>query len=154
MSEAAALPVPPSDYDPLAVEPPTPIFRTLGIRLTAWSEGYAKAEMPLDPDYANRHGMPHGGILMTLMDAVGGYAGCWCAYPGRVRRGMTLSMTTNFIGVAEGSGLIAEARVTGGGRNLFFTEMTVSDDSGRLAGRASATYRYRSGSRSPYGEPL
>ncbi|MEO1192977.1 MAG: PaaI family thioesterase [Pseudomonadota bacterium] len=148
------LPPPPADYDPLAVEPPTPIFKTLGIRLTAWSQGYASAVMPLSPDYANRHGMPHGGVLMTLMDAVGGYAGCWCAYPGRLRRAMTLSMNTSFLGVASGAVLTTEARVTGGGRSLFFTEMTVHDEGGRLAARASGTYRYRSASQTPYGEPV
>jgi len=152
LSDLDSLPVPPADYDPLAVEPPTPIFRTLGIRLVAWAEDYCKAEMPLDPAYANRHGMPHGGLLMTLMDSVGGYCGCWCPYPGRVRRAMTLSMTTNFLGVAEG-GLVAEARRVGGGRSLFFSEMTVRDASGRLAGRATGTYRYRTASQTPYGEP-
>ncbi len=153
MSEADWPPEAPPDYDPLAVEPPTPIFRTMGIRLTEWRDGFAKAEMPLDPAYANRHGMPHGGILMTLMDAIGGYCGCWCPYPGRLRRAMTLSMTTSFLGVAEGPLLIGEARVVGGGRSLFFTEMAVRDASGRTAGRASGTYRYRKASQSPYGEP-
>ncbi len=153
MSEVLRLPDPPADYDPLAVEEPAPIFRTLGIRLIAWSEDYAKAEMPLDPAYANRHGMPHGSLLMTLMDEVGGYCGCWCPNPGRLRRAVTLSMTTNFLGVAQGKLLLAEARRVGGGRSLFFAEMSVTDANGQAAGRASATYRYRKASRSPYGEP-
>ncbi len=144
----------PLDYDPLAAEQPTPIFRTLGIKLIAWREGFAKAEMPLDPAYANRHGMPHGGLLMTLMDSVGGYCGCWCPYPGRVRRAMTLSMTTSFLGIAEGPKLIGEARVVGGGKSLFFAEMTVRDAAGNTAGRAAGTYRYRKASQSSYGEPL
>ncbi len=152
MSEPLSLPEPPADYDPLAVEMPTPIFRTLGIRLLDWAPDYAKAGMPIDPAYANRHGIPHGGILMTLMDAVGGYCGCWCPYPGRLRRAVTLSMTTNFLSVAEGARLIAEARRVGGGRSLFFAEMSVRDESGRLAGRASGTYRYRKASQTPYGE--
>ncbi len=153
MNGATGLPEPPADYDPLAVEAPTPIFRTLGIRLVDWAEDYARAEMPIDAAYANRHGMPHGGVLMTLMDSVGGYCGCWCPYPGRLRRAMTLSMTTNFLGIAEGDFLVAEARRVGGGRSLFFSEMTVHDALGRLAGRASGTYRYRKASQTPYGEP-
>lgn len=153
MSELAELPKPPADYDPLAVEEPTPIFRTLGIRLVEWRQDYAKAEMPNDPAYANRHGIPHGGMLMTLMDSVGGYCGCWCPYPGRLRRAMTLSMTTNFIGIAEGGLLVAEGRRLGGGRSLFFAEMQIFDAKGQLAGRASGTYRYRKASQSPYGEP-
>ena len=144
----------PEGYDPLAVEPPTPIFRTMGIRLLEWREGYCKAELPNDPAYANRHLIPHGGVLMTLLDSVGGYSGCWCPYPGRLRRAMTLSMATSFIGVAEGGLLVAESRVTGGGRSLFFTEMTVLDARGRLAARATGTYRYRSASQHPYGEAL
>jgi len=148
------LPAPPSDYDPLAAEAPTPIFLTMGIRLVEWRDGFCRAEMPNDPAYANRHMIPHGGVMMTLMDSVGGYSGCWCPWPGRVRRAMTLSMNTSFLGVAEGARLVGQSRVTGGGRSLFFTEMTVLDDKGRPAARASGVYRYRSASRSPYGEPL
>ena len=61
-------------------------FRDLvGYRLIEWGDGYAKLELTLDARHMNRSGVAHGGVLTTLMDAVGGYAGTWCAVEGNVR---------------------------------------------------------------------
>ena len=61
-------------------------------------------------------------VLATLIDTACGFAGCYCAEPGRVRRAVTLTMSTSFLGqAAAGDILTAKARRTGGGKNIFFT---------------------------------
>ncbi|MEO1293819.1 MAG: PaaI family thioesterase [Pseudomonadota bacterium] len=141
------------DYDPLAHERPIPMLETFGASVTGWSEGYARVEMPISDRVINRQGIVHGGALMTLMDSAGGYAGCYLAIPCRVRKAMTLSMTTNFVSVARGKRLIAEGRMTRGGRSIFFADVTISDETGELIATGTGTFRYRSASQNPDGEP-
>ncbi|MEM1314151.1 MAG: PaaI family thioesterase [Pseudomonadota bacterium] len=124
-------------------EPPYPYQRLVGFEIVAWSEGYARVEMPLREKHANRYGIPHGGVHATLLDTACGFAGSWTGDPEAPRHCMTLSLTVNYIGVATGERLIAEARVVGGGRRSFFANAELRDEHGALVATASATMRYR-----------
>lgn len=126
----------------------------LGYRLTQWSESYAEVALDLGPQHLNVGGMPHGGVLATLIDTACGFAGCYCAQPGRRRRAVTLSLETQFIGRAKPDGrLTAVARRIGGGRNIFFTSAEVHDETGVLIARGGGVFRYRGSSGDPEGEP-
>lgn len=125
----------------------------LGYCLTVWEPNRAVVEMPLRPEHMNRAGLPHGGLLTTLLDTASGYAGCYCSVPGNVRRTLTLSLTTNYIGVAKGTLLRATGTVTGGGKKIFFTSAEVRDDLGALIASATGTFRYHRGSESLEGLP-
>lgn len=127
--------------------------RLLGYRITAWSKGRAEVEMALRPEHLNRAGLPHGGLLTTLLDTVSGYAGCYCAIPGHVRRTLTLSLTTNYIGQARGNHLRAVATVVGGGRKIFFTNAELFDVYDNLIAFSTGTFRYHRGSEDPDGHP-
>lgn len=127
--------------------------RLLGYQPTGWGPGWAEITLPLRPDHLNRAGLPHGGLLTTLLDTACGYAGCYCSVPGHVRRCLTLSLTTQYIGQAQGSRLIARGRVIGGGRKIFFSAGEVFDDLGALIATASGTFRYHSGSEKEQGDP-
>ncbi|MCI4660875.1 MAG: PaaI family thioesterase [Neomegalonema sp.] len=142
-----------SDYDPIAAEPRNPMMETIQARLTQWSEGFARVEMPMNPSIMNRQGIVHGGAIVTVMDGAAGFCGCYLAIPGRIRKAMTLSLTTNFIGVAKGEWIIAEARQTGGGRSIFFADIVVKDETGHLIATGTGTFKYRSASQNPEGEP-
>ncbi|SIS66939.1 PaaI family thioesterase [Insolitispirillum peregrinum] len=127
--------------------------RLLGYRITEWEQGRAVVEMTLRPEHLNRAGLPHGGLLTTLLDTVSGYAGCHCPVPGNVRRTLTLSLTTNFIGIAKGQHLRAEGLVSGGGSKIFFTSASIHDEHDSLIATASGTFRYHRGSESRDGQP-
>jgi len=58
----------------------------LGYRVTVWREDYAEMELEITDKLRNRSGRIHGGIFATMIDTVAGHAGCYCPYPGRVRR--------------------------------------------------------------------
>ncbi len=125
----------------------------IGYRLVAWREDYAEIEIDLGPQHLNGHGIPHGGLIMTLLDSACGYAGVYCPVPGNVRHAVTLSLTTQFVGQARGFGrLTATGRKTGGGRSIYFTTGEVRDADGRLIAQASGTFRYRKGSEDPAGQ--
>lgn len=148
-----ALPPPPEGYDPVTEEPASPMLVAINMTFVEWRDGYARIEGPIAPPAVNRSGIVHGGAMATLIDAASGYAGCWCPYPGRTRRAFTLSLTTQFMAGRRDGLLITEARVTGGGASVFFTEAAVRHEDGELLATGVGTFRRHSASRSLYGEP-
>ncbi len=118
----------------------------MGYRLTNWREDLAILELPLGAQHLNRSGVIHGGVLMSLLDTACGYAGCFCPQPGRVRRAMTLSLTTNFVAQVKGGILTASGRKRPGGGRIFFCDGEIRDESGTAVAVGVATFRYRQGS--------
>ncbi len=141
-------------HDPLDQERVSGAQASIAYRITAWREGYAQAQLEVEDKHLNRSRRVHGGIFALLIDAVTGYCGCYCPYPGRIRRAVTLSLTVNYLGQPRGRKLIASARKTGGGRSVFFSEAELRDEHGTLLATGVGTFRYRSGSRDPMGEPV
>jgi len=138
-----------------SAEPPGGFAQLVGYRLAKWEQDYAEVILNLEPKHLNRSGVLHGGVIATLIDTTCGFVGCYCAVPGRVRRAVTLSMTTNFLGQAPaGDTLTAKARRTGGGTSIFFTHCDLVDGKGRLIATGQAVYKYRKGSENPNGIPL
>lgn len=121
-----------------------PLMRVLGYRIAEWSAGYARVEMPIDPEiHVNRHGIPHGGNYATMLDTACAYAGTWRAEGEPAVFAMTLSLNLSFVGLPRGERLIAEARNTGGGRNTFFANGELRDELGTLVATAAAVLRLR-----------
>lgn len=129
--------------DPRLVEAPYPFQAHLGFRMTGWSDGLARFELPLAPHLMNRYGIPHGGVYASLLDTVMGYAGSWTGDPDHRQLCMTLSLTTNFLGQPKGSLLLAEGRRTGGGRSVYYAEGTLTDETGVIVATGVGTFRYR-----------
>ena len=130
-------------------------FRQLvGYRVTEWSEGSASIALTIGPRHLNRSGLVHGGVIATLIDTAGGYAGCFCPHAGRVRRNVTMSMSTQFVAPARSGTLTARAKLRGGGKRVFVCSIDVVDDQGALIATGEAAYRYRTGSESPQGVAL
>lgn len=94
----------------------------VGIKHLEAGPGTAAVELRVQPQLCNRHGSVHGGVMMTLMDV----AGLWAGAPGdgTPPRAATVSLTCNFLRAApagtEGV-LRAEAEVVKRGRFLYFS---------------------------------
>ncbi|OWU85775.1 phenylacetic acid degradation protein [Oceanicola sp. 22II-s10i] len=132
------------ELDPRLVEDPYPFQRHLGFYMVDWREDYARMELPMAEFLTNRYGILHGGVYALMCDSVMGYCGCYTGDPETRKFGMTLSLTTNFIGRLEGKTLIAEGWKVGGGRRNYFCEAKVTDELGTLGATASGSFRYRS----------
>ena len=81
----------------------------LGYSQASWEENEAVIELELQARHLNLGGVIHGGVLTSLLDIAMAQAGTHCPYPGRMRKAITLSLTTTFTGQCS-SGVI---RVTG-----------------------------------------
>jgi uncharacterized protein (TIGR00369 family) len=143
-----------SSTAPSPTDAPSGFRQLLGYRVLEWRDGEAAITLTIGPRHLNRAGALHGGVIATLIDAAGGYAGCYCPTAGRVRRSVTVSLTTQFLSQAKTGVLTARSRVRGGGKRLFVASTEVHDGSGTLIAVGEGVYRYRSGSEGPEGVPL
>lgn len=119
-------------------EPPPPVGRFLGMRLTEVGDGEAVFELDAD---AEKHGNPmgtvHGGIICDLADGAMG-----AAYASRLGEGesfTTLELKVNFLKPVRRGLLVARGRVVKAGRTVGLVECDVLDESGSLVARASST---------------
>jgi uncharacterized protein (TIGR00369 family) len=130
-------------------------FRDLvGYAPRVWRENYVEMTLTLGDRHRNRSGIAHGGVVATLIDAAGGFAGSFCPHPGRVRRASTLSLHTQFIGPARlGRTLIATGRARAGGKSIFFATVEIVDDESALVATGEGVFKYRPGSETLEGVP-
>jgi uncharacterized protein (TIGR00369 family) len=116
--------------------------KDLGFRMVEWTKDHAVLTLDLEPRHLNRSGIVHGGILATLIDATGGYAGVYPLEDGRKRRVVTVAMTTNYLGQAKEGTITCTARRQGGGKTLFAATAEVHGPDGTLLAIGQGTYRY------------
>lgn len=128
--------------------------KVLGYRQVAWEEGRAVIELEIQPQHLNLGGVIHGGVLTSLLDVALAEAGTYCPYPGRMRKAITLSLTTTFTGQCTGGVIQVTGIKRAGGRRIFNSTGEVRDQNGNLLAIAEGTFRLRSGSENPEGMPL
>jgi uncharacterized protein (TIGR00369 family) len=130
-----------------------PFHDLIGITVDEWSDGFARLALIVEPRHHNRSGVLHGGVLLSMIDQAGGYAGLFCTVPGNMRRAVTVDLDTRFTGQVTTGRIIAEGRVVTAGRNIFFTRTEVLAPDGKIVAFGSGTHRWRSGSNVPEGVP-
>ena len=112
-----------------------PIASFLKMRLLELSPGYAKVAMKLSPEYQNFNGLVFGGIVVAVADQAFAYAVNSVAHPS-----IASQFNIHFIAAARvGDELIAEGRVVKSGKRVGITEMTVTNQEGKLIARATGT---------------
>lgn len=124
-------------------EAPYPWQETLGFDVSDWGPDHAEVTVPIEPKHGNRYGIPHGGVLASILDTAMGFAGCYTGDPENPQMAMTLNLNVNYLSVAKGKVLIATGRRTGGGAKTFFAEGRITDDQGTLVATATGVFRYR-----------
>ncbi|MBP2230539.1 PaaI family thioesterase [Azospirillum agricola] len=133
--------------DLLKGESPSGYQELLGYRLSRWEEGSAEMELPVDDRHLNRAGVVHGGVLTSLLDTVSGFAATFCPHEGRVRRVVTLSLATSFLGQSRNGTLVATARLRGGGRKIVGVAAEIRHrETGALLATSEGMFKYRPGS--------
>ncbi|WP_226893810.1 PaaI family thioesterase [Nisaea sediminum] len=140
----------PSSDTPPSLETMYGFNADIGFRLTEWTDGYAKMELDLTEKHLNRSGILHGGVLATMIDAVGGYCGVWVPKGSDKKRALTLSLTTSYLGQAKEGTIVAYGKRRGGGKSVFFATCEVYNPEGVLIAMGEGTYKIRQ-SKGPIG---
>ena len=112
-----------------------PIASFLNMKLVELTPGYSKISLKLIPEHMNFNGMVFGGIVMAIADQAFAYAVNSLVMP---------SIATQFnihliSGASVGDELIAEGKVIKSGRRIGVSEMTVTNQAGKLIAKATGT---------------
>ncbi len=113
----------------------------VGFKSIDWSEDFARITLDVEPHHFNVLGIAHGGVALTALDYACGISGCYRPPPAKRTLSMTISLTTNFIKPLTEGHMIAEGRVVGGGRSIFFAESNITDSQGNLIATASGAFK-------------
>jgi len=112
-----------------------PIASFLKMRLEELAPGYARVVMKVLPEYLNFNGFIFGGMIMAVADQAFAYASNSVSYPS-----VASQFNIHFIAGAEvGDELTAECRVVKSGRRVGLSEMTVTNQEGKLIAMATGT---------------
>lgn len=99
--------------------------------------------LTITSEHLNLGGTVHGGVLATLIDVAGACAGTFSADPYAVRKALTLSMTTTFMGQCKSGQIKAVGTLKAAGRRIYFSSVDIFDGQGGLIAMGEGTFRYR-----------
>jgi uncharacterized protein (TIGR00369 family) len=119
-----------------------PFLETLGARLVAWDEGYARIELELSERHLNRRGSLQGGVIATLLDAACGYAGIYPGHPGGTRHAATLQLSIAYLEKCTRGTIVAEGLVERLGKNVYFSRGTLLLDATKTLATAQGVFKY------------
>jgi acyl-CoA thioesterase len=112
-----------------------PIARFLGIKVVELTPGYAKTSMKIGEQHLNFNGYIFGGIIAAVADQAFAYA-----TNSLVNQSIASQFNIHFInGASVGDELFAECRVVKSGRRVGISEMTVTNQDGKLIAKATGT---------------
>jgi uncharacterized protein (TIGR00369 family) len=121
--------------------PQSPFVAKLGIVADQLRDDEVRLRLPWDPSNVTVGDMVHGGAIATLADLTV-MAAAWCGAEAPPQlRGVTVSMTLDFMAPARATDVIGVGRVLRRGRSLVNCEAEIVDPEGTLVAKALATYK-------------
>jgi uncharacterized protein (TIGR00369 family) len=103
-------------------------MRLIGAQLTRVEPGAVDITLPYRADLTQQHGYLHAGILSTIVDTAGGFAG-YTLFPADSSV-LTVEYKLNLLAPGEGEFFVAEARVAKPGRTLCIVQGEVYAQAG------------------------
>ena len=100
-----------------------PLMPYMGAKLSAISPGKAQIEVDYKKNITQQHGLFHGGVSGAIADNAAGFAAM--TLMDREKEPLTIEFKINFLNIANGKSLIAEAVILQGGRSIFHGESKV-----------------------------
>lgn len=97
------------------------VMRLIGAALTRVEPGEVEIELPYRADLTQQDGYFHAGIVATIADSAGGYAGFTLMPAGS--RVLSVEFTIHCLAPADGERLVATGRVVKSGRTLTVCEL-------------------------------
>ncbi len=119
-----------------------PLMPYIGAKLFAISPGKACIEVGYKKNITQQHGLFHGGIAGAIADNAAGFAAM--TLMSKEKEPLTIEFKINFLNIADGERLIAEAVILQGGRSIFHGESkvyTIKDENKILTASALVTIK-------------
>lgn len=96
------------------------VMTYIGAEMSDLRAGYCEISLPYRHELTQQHGFFHAGIVATIIDSAGGYAG-YSLFPADSSV-LTVEYKLNLLAPADGERLIAQAQVVKSGRTLTITQ--------------------------------
>ena len=103
-------------------------MKLIGAEMREVAPGYCAIALVPRPEIAQQHGYVHAGVVSTIVDSAGGYAG-FTLFPAESSV-LTVEFKVNLLAPAEGDRLLAEGFVVKSGRTLVITRGEVHAERG------------------------
>lgn len=100
------------------------IMQLFGARLTLIEPGHVVIELPFDSRLTQHHGYLHAGVISTIGDNAGGFAGLTVMPPSSSV--LTIEYKINFLAPGRGDLFRAEGHVLRAGRTLVITRFEIT----------------------------
>ena len=100
------------------------VMALLGAELTRIDPGVCEIRLPFKEELCQQHGFFHGGVIGTIADSAGGYAG-FSLMPEDASV-LTVEYKLNLVAPADGECLVARGRVVKPGRTLVVCRADVT----------------------------
>jgi uncharacterized protein (TIGR00369 family) len=121
--------------------PQSPFVAKLGIVADRLDEDEVRLRLPWDPSNVTVGDVVHGGAIATLADLTV-MAAAWCGAEAPPQlRGVTVSLTLDFMAPARATDVVGVGRVLRRGRSLVNCEAEILDPQGGLIAKAMAIYK-------------
>jgi len=116
----------------------SPFHKWAGMELVSVGDGQAEVGLRLEEHHFNPQRIVHGGVIAAVADTSIGLALRSMLRPGMTHR--TAQLNVHFLAKGEGDRIIARGQSLHLGQRMGYGEAEVSDNSGRLLARATATF--------------
>ena len=100
-----------------------PLMPYIGAKLSTISPGQASIEIVYQKNITQQHGLFHGGVSGAIADNAAGFAAM--TLMDRDKEPLTIEFKINFLNIADGEKLVAEAKILQAGRSIFHGESKV-----------------------------
>lgn len=119
----------------------TPFLSWLGLVVERYEPDDVSTRLPFRVELSNDGSTYHGGVVSAVIDTTGALAS-WSNHDfDRGMRASTVSMALQYVAGSSGGDLLCSARTVRRARELIFTEITATDETGRVLAHGLQTYR-------------
>ena len=113
----------------------------LGLVVERYEPDDVATRLPFRVELSNDGSTYHGGVVGAVIDTTGALA-AWSNHDfDRGMRASTVSMALQYVAGSSGGDLLCSARTVRRARELIFTEITATDEAGKVLAHGLQTYR-------------
>lgn len=119
-----------------------PFSMNLGMEVEDLSEGYAKLRLHFKAENTTAANALHGGAIASLIDTTGAMAAWTTAEIATPKYfGSTVGVNVNYLSGAIGEDILAEGHILKRGKEIIYSDVRVTNESGKLLAQGTVTYR-------------
>lgn len=121
--------------------PHSPFVKRMGMRALSIEPDHARILLPFSKHVPTYDDIVHGGAIAALVDVTAMTTAWSGAELPEKLRGVTISLSIDFVDAARGEDITGEGRVVRRGRTLTSCEVDVRGDSAQIIAKGIVTYK-------------